>query len=83
VPYILEHSSDHGSRSFLYGSRPAQQDDVAAVLGPDAVPKPYRAFVATLPGWSGITALGLFYILALLSMPVVRKKSYEIFQLGQ
>jgi len=83
ISFASLHAIGHLTGSFLYGSRPAQQDDVAAVLGPDAVPKPYRAFVATLPGWSGITALGLFYILALLSMPVVRKKSYEIFQLGQ
>merc|ERR1712225_195050 len=82
ISFASLHAIGHLTGSFLYGSRPAQQDDVAAVLGPDAVPKPYRAFVATLPGWSGITALGLFYILALLSMPVVRKKSYEIFQLG-
>lgn len=42
----------------------------------------YRDYVSLLPGWSGITMLGLFYILALLSMPIVRKWNYEVFQLG-
>ncbi|KAK0102425.1 hypothetical protein ONS95_006045 [Cadophora gregata] len=82
IGFASLHAIGHLTGSFLYGSRPAQQDNVAAVLGPDAVPKPYRGFVATIPGWTGITALGLFYVLALLSMPMVRKKSYEIFQLG-
>ncbi|CZS88092.1 hypothetical protein WAI453_000495 [Rhynchosporium graminicola] len=82
IGFASLHAIGHLSGSFLYGSRPAQQEYVAVILGPDAVPKPYRAYVSTLPGWSGITALGLFYILALLSMPAVRKKSYEIFQLG-
>lgn len=76
------HAIGHLTGSFLYGSRPAQQDDVAAVLGPDAVPKPYVDYVRTLPGWTGLTALGLFYTLALLSMPAIRKRTYELFQLG-
>lgn len=76
------HAIGHLTGTFLYGSRPAQQDNVAAILGPDAVPRPYRAYVATLPGWSGITSLGLFWIIALLSMPFVRKRSYEVFQIG-
>jgi predicted ferric reductase len=76
------HAIGHLTGTFLYGSRPAQQDNLAILLGPDAVPKPYSAFVRTLPGWSGIVALGLFWINSLLSMPRVRKWSYEVFQLG-
>ncbi|KAJ9645958.1 hypothetical protein H2199_003001 [Coniosporium tulheliwenetii] len=76
------HAIGHLTGSFLYGSRPAQQDDVAAALGPDAVPRPYRRYVESLPGWTGLMAFGLFWILAGLSMPYVRKKSYELFQLG-
>merc|ERR1711981_452460 len=68
--------------TFLYGSRPAQQDDVAAILGPDAVPRPYVRYVQSLPGWSGIGALGLFWTIALTSEPHVRKWSYELFQGG-
>src|SRR3954447_1637387 len=69
-------------RTFLYGSRPAQQSSVAAVLGPEAVPKPYVAYVRSRPGWTGLVAFGLFWILAAMSAPFIRKKSYEIFQLG-
>lgn len=76
------HAIGHLSGSFLYGSRPAQQPAIAAVLGSDAVPKPYIDYVRSLPGWSGLTAIGLFYSIALLSMPYVRKRSHEFIQLG-
>ena len=76
------HAIGHLTGTFLYGSRPAQQDDVERILGPDAVPRPYARYVRSLPGWSGIVALGLFWIISLLSMPLVRKRSYEVFQLG-
>lgn len=76
------HAIGHLSGSFVYGSRPGRQDAVAVLLGPDAVPRPYVAYIRSTPGWTGLTALGLFYCLALLSMPYIRKWSYEIFQLG-
>jgi len=76
------HAIGHLTGTFLYGSRPAQQDDVAAILGPDAVPRPYVRYVQSLPGWSGIVALGLFWTIALTSEPHVRKWSYELFQGG-
>jgi hypothetical protein len=67
------HAIGHMTGSFLYGSRPAQQSAIVAVLGPDAVPRPYIDYVRSLPGCSGLTALDLFYSIALLSMPYVRK----------
>lgn len=76
------HAIGHLTGSFVWGSRKENEEEVAALLGPDAVPRPYIAYVRSLPGWSGITALGLFYLLALLSMPPVRKWDYEVFQLG-
>lgn len=76
------HAIGHLTGSMLYGSRPAQQDDVAEYLGPDAVPRPYIRYVRSLPGWTGITALGLFWAISLLSMPVIRKRFHEVFQLG-
>lgn len=76
------HAIGHLTGSMLYGSRPAQQDDVARYLGPDAVPRPYIRYLRSLPGWTGIAALGLFWTIALLSMPFIRKRYYEIFQLG-
>ncbi|KAK1469176.1 FAD-binding domain-containing protein [Colletotrichum melonis] len=76
------HAIGHLTGSFYHGSRPENQDAVAAVLGPDAVPRPYVEYVRSLPGFTGITALGLFYLLALLSMPAVRRWNYEVFQLA-
>ncbi|PLB54910.1 hypothetical protein P170DRAFT_452488 [Aspergillus steynii IBT 23096] len=76
------HAIGHLTGSFLYASRPAQEEKVAIVLGPDAVPRPYEDYVATLPGWSGVVCLALFWTLALLSTPVVRRRSYEAFQIG-
>jgi dual oxidase len=69
----------HLTGSFLYSSRSAQREAVIAVTG---IQQSYHQYVTLLPGWTGITALGTFYLMALLSIPVIRKKHYEIFQLG-
>ncbi|KAG8156767.1 hypothetical protein KVR01_013372 [Diaporthe batatas] len=76
------HAIGHLSGTFNWGSRQSREEAVALLLGPDAVPRPYVRYVRSLPGWTGLTALGLFYLLALLSMPAVRKWNYEVFQLG-
>ncbi|KAI6803182.1 hypothetical protein KC363_g2086 [Hortaea werneckii] len=76
------HAIGHLTGSFLYGSRPAQQDDVARILGPEAVPRPYARYARSLPGWTGIASLGMFWVISLLSLPIVRKWRYEVFQLG-
>lgn len=36
---------------------------------------------ASVPGWTGFTALGCFIAIAVLSMPWIRKTHYELFQL--
>jgi predicted ferric reductase len=76
------HAIGHLAGTFRYGSSADRQEHVALILGPDSVPGSYRAYVATLPGVTGVACLGLFWILALLSMPAVRRRSYELFQLG-
>lgn len=76
------HAIGHLSGTFVFGSRADRQPAVAALLGPDAVPRPYVDYVQSVPGWTGLTALGLFYVIGTLSMPYIRKKSYETFQLG-
>ncbi|KAF2756097.1 hypothetical protein EJ05DRAFT_90161 [Pseudovirgaria hyperparasitica] len=76
------HAIGHLTGSFVFGSRTNRQEAVAVLLGPDAVPKAYIDYVRSTPGWTGLTALGCFYLLALLSMPVIRKWNYEVFQLG-
>ncbi|KAL8419195.1 hypothetical protein RB594_002415 [Gaeumannomyces avenae] len=58
------HAIGHLTGSFNWGSRPENEDAVAALLGPDAVPRPYVAYVRSVPGFTGLTALGLFYVLA-------------------
>lgn len=76
------HAIGHLTGSFVFGSQPGRQDAVSYLLGPDAVPRPYRAYAASVPGWTGIVALGLFWTLALCSMPPVRRWNYEVFQLS-
>ncbi|RGP78791.1 hypothetical protein FLONG3_2989 [Fusarium longipes] len=76
------HAIGHLTGSFVHGSDPSNEDAVAEVLGPDMVPRPYIDYVRSLPGFTGITALGLFWILCLLSIPQVRRWNYEVFQLG-
>ena len=76
------HAIGHLTGTFLYGSRPAQETAVASVLGPDAVPRLYSAYVASLPGWTGFAAYGIFWVITLMSLPAVRKRSFEVFQLA-
>jgi dual oxidase len=76
------HAIGHLTGSFVHGSDPENEEQVAAVLGPDAVPRPYVEYVRSLPGWTGITTLGMLYILSILSTPPVRRRNYEVFQIG-
>ncbi|KAF1830799.1 hypothetical protein BDW02DRAFT_84676 [Decorospora gaudefroyi] len=76
------HAIGHLSGSFVFGSMAHRQDAVANVIGQDAVPRSYTDYLRSLPGVTGLTTLCLFYLLALMSMPQVRKWSYEVFQLG-
>lgn len=76
------HAIGHLTGSFVFGSMASRQKYVAVILGQDAVPRSYADYVRSRPGWSGLTALVSFYLLAALSMPQVRKWSYEVFQLG-
>ena len=74
------HAIGHLTGTFLTGSRPSRQDNLARLLGPEAVPKSYADYTATIPGWSGIAALGIFWIISMLSIPWIRSRSYELFQ---
>lgn len=76
------HAIGHLSGSFVFGSMPSRQENLAVIVGQDGVPRLYIDYVQSLPGWTGLTALALFYLLALMSMPKIRKWSYEVFQLG-
>lgn len=76
------HAIGHLSGSFVFGSMSSRQEAVGNVIGQDAVPRSYSDYVRSLPGWTGLTAISCFYLLTGLSMPQVRKWSYEVFQLG-
>jgi hypothetical protein len=76
------HAIGHLTGSFVSGSDPSNEAEVAYLLGPDSVPRPYINYVRSVPGFTGITALGLFYLLSLLSIPQVRRWNYQVFQLG-
>ncbi|KAG9948388.1 hypothetical protein KCU85_g5029, partial [Aureobasidium melanogenum] len=76
------HAIGHLTGSMLYASRPAQQDEVAAFLGSGAVPRPYVAWIRSLPGWTGLVIFGLFWVVGATSLPWARRRSYEVFQLG-
>lgn len=76
------HAIAHLTGDMLYSTRSAQRDDVAAYFGPEILPLTYADWVRSLPGWSGLTCIILFWIISLMSLPWVRKKSYEAFQLA-
>ncbi|KAE8234040.1 hypothetical protein CF326_g908 [Tilletia indica] len=73
------HAISHMTGTFLYSSRPGQRADVIAA---DKPVRTYREYISTLPGWSGLTCLGIFWTIAILSGPRVRRWNYEVFQLG-
>lgn len=76
------HAIAHLSGTLVQGSSASRQEAVAQVLGPDSVPHTYGSYVRSLPGWTGIVALACFWLISLFSMPFIRSKSYEVFQLG-
>ncbi|KAM7199620.1 superoxide-generating NADPH oxidase heavy chain subunit C [Rhypophila sp. PSN 637] len=79
------HTIGHLTGTFRIATEEDREDDVASLLGDAAPPGGkllYHHFVVSVPGITGIIALVLFYLLALLSMPVVRRWNYEVFQLG-
>ena len=80
--FATTHTIGHLAGTMLTGSRPGRQPAVAQLLGRDAVPRSYRDYVASLPGWTGVVAYGLFWIIALLSLPTIRRWNFEVFQLG-
>ena len=72
------HVVGHLAGSFVFGSMASRQDVVASVFGQEMS---YSDYIASRPGWTGLTALGCFYLIGALSMPQVRQWSHEIFQL--
>jgi dual oxidase len=82
LTFATLHAIGHLGGSFVFGSSTSRQDAVAVIVGQEAVPRYYIDYVRSVPGWTGLTAIGCFYLLTVMSMPQVRQWSYEIFQLG-
>lgn len=76
------HALGHLTGSFVHASDKANAQAVINVLGSDTPPRSYIEYVQSLPGLTGIVAICLFYLLATLSSPPVRRWNYEVFQLG-
>lgn len=82
VGFSTLHAIGHLTGSFVSGSRPENQHAVDELFGAGTPTMKYTSFLRIVAGWSGLTSLGLLYTILLLSLPQVRKWSYELFQLG-
>ncbi|KAK5655171.1 hypothetical protein OQA88_6070 [Cercophora sp. LCS_1] len=78
------HAIGHLTGTFNNGSLASNDDVVDDVLGEyaDEPDRTYVTYVHSLPGWTGLTSLGLFYVIGILSTPPVRRWNYEVFQMG-
>lgn len=76
------HSIGHLTGSFVFGSMADRQEAVGEIVGQGNQPGSYAGFVRLRPGYTGLAALIVFYTMAALSMPRVRRWNYELFQLG-
>ncbi|CEH15046.1 Ferric reductase, NADH/NADPH oxidase and related proteins [Ceraceosorus bombacis] len=76
------HAIGHLTGSFIFGSRRnlEAQDALQTYLGDER--RRYIDYVRSLPGWTGLTSFGIFWLIALMSMPAVRKRTFELFQLA-
>lgn len=78
------HSISHLTGSFLHGSRAEHQPAVARLRGMNGqvMPTSYANWLQSRPGWTGVILFGLFWTIASLSAPAIRKNCYELFQVG-
>ncbi|KAL8955451.1 MAG: hypothetical protein Q9183_006638 [Haloplaca sp. 2 TL-2023] len=79
MAFATLHVIGHLTGSFVFGSTALRQGVVTSVLGQEMS---YRDYVASRPGWTGITALACFYLIGLFSIPQIRQRSYEVFQVA-
>jgi len=76
------HAIGHFTGTFNNGSKEINDEFVDKLIGDLGTQRTYESYLNSLPGWTGITALVLFYVIGTLSTPWVRKWNYEVFQLG-
>lgn len=76
------HALGHLTGTFNNGSKDYNDPYVDELIGDVGTRRTYESYLNSLPGWTGITALVLFYVIGTLSTPWVRRWNYEVFQLG-
>lgn len=76
------HAVSHLTGTFIQGSDPSRKDAVTGVIAQKVPGRHYIDYIRSRAGGTGLAAIGLFYALAMLSVPVVRRSHYNLFQLG-
>ena len=76
------HGLGHLCGDFVWGSRPSHQLAVQHLFGKAWYGASYQRYLDILPGWTGILAIIIFWIIFGLSVPSIRNHYFEIFQLG-
>lgn len=74
------HGIAHLTGDFIWIANAYRPQQLESLLGPK--PWTYRDLIRSRPGITGIIALFCFYFIGLTSTPWLRRKNYEIFQLG-
>ncbi|KLT40571.1 hypothetical protein CC85DRAFT_287297 [Cutaneotrichosporon oleaginosum] len=75
------HGIAHLTGDFIWIANSYRPEQLQALLG-DGASWGYRDLIKSRAGLTGIIALASFWTIGLLSLPWVRRKSYEVFQLG-
>lgn len=76
------HAIGHLCGDFVWASRQSHNAAVEHMWGSKYYHSDYVTFLDLLPGWSGIIAFGIFWIIFITALPVVRKRFFEVFQLA-
>lgn len=76
------HAIGHLTGTFNNGSNPEHDRHVNNLLGNNGQTRSYSTYLFSLPGWTGLVALLIFYTLGIVSSASVRRHDYEVFQLG-
>lgn len=76
------HGVSHLTGTFVRGSEPSNDEAVTRVIAQKLPGHHYIDYIRSRAGATGLAALGLFYIVAMMSVPRMRRYHYNLFQLG-
>ncbi|KAJ4148553.1 hypothetical protein LMH87_003018 [Akanthomyces muscarius] len=68
--------------TFIQGSEPRNDEAVTRVIAQKLPGHHYIDYIRSRAGATGLTALGLFYVVAMMSLPRMRRYHYNLFQLA-